>query len=160
MYHYAFLLSNFSQQFQLLKHRFKLRQKAPLSVFVFKIVLALPNFQTIFQILSKCTNQRPWFQNLISSSNYKTLFQIASEGSVQSPCFNSFLNSANFSNIDSNCIRRHHYAFLLSKFSQQFQLPKHCFNLCPKKLISVLVFKIVSALPNAQTIVSNTVKMR
>ena len=190
MHYLATLLSKLSQQVQLPSHRLKLHQNGPLIKPCSKFYSSLnfQNIRRSFPIASESTIQPPWFQNdfkqqfQLQKHRFKlnqnvplrvpafkffsavptseTSVQITSESTVQSPCFNSFLNSANFSNIDSNCIRRHHYAFLLSKFSQQFQLPKHCFNLCPKKLISVLVFKIVSALPNAQTIVSNTVKMR
>ena len=86
MHYYPFLLSTFSQQFQLPKHRFNYVRKHRLA---FKACLLLnfsQHFQTTrpsFQKPLKCTNKCPCFQHLISSS--KSSFQIASEGSVKPP---------------------------------------------------------------------------
>ena len=49
----------FSQQFQLLKHRFKLRQHAPFSNLVLKCSSSVPTSENIESIALVCTSQRP-----------------------------------------------------------------------------------------------------
>ena len=62
-----------SQQFQLQKHRFKLRKNATLSDLVFKIFLAVPTSKTSFQIESECNIKRSRFQFFLSSSSFQNI---------------------------------------------------------------------------------------
>ena len=89
----------FSQQFQLLKHRFKLRQHAPFSNLFLKCSSSVPTSENIESIALLCTSYRPYFQ--------------------------TFLCSSNFERIVLNTARKHQLVSLFSKVSQQFQFPKH-----------------------------------
>ena len=66
MYHLVSLVSFFSKQFQLPKHRFKKRHNAPFSFLGFKMFKAVKTFKPPFQIASECINQLPCFQNVLA----------------------------------------------------------------------------------------------
>jgi len=68
-------------------------------------------------------------KNSLSSYNFQNAFQLASECTFLRPCIlKKILSISNFQNIVSNSVRMHHFASLLSTFSQQFQLPKYSFK--------------------------------
>ena len=96
MHHLASLLSHFSQQFQLPKHRFKQRQNAPFCVLAFKVSPAVPSSRPSIQIPPESTIYRPWFQNVV------IIF--------------------NFQKHRSKCARMHRLVSLVSKLSHQCQL--------------------------------------
>ena len=77
VYNLAPLLSVFSHQFQLPKHRFQSCQKAPLIVLVFSLSLSSSNFQII---VSKYVRKHG-LASFSSSFNFQKLFEIASEAS-------------------------------------------------------------------------------
>ena len=74
----------FSQQFQLPKHRFKLRKNATFSDLVFKIFLAVPTSKTSFHIAVECTVTRRRFPNVLTSSSFQN---------IVSKCFSAVLTS-------------------------------------------------------------------
>ena len=140
MHYYPFLLSTFSQQFQLPKHRFNYIRKHRLA---FKASLFLnfsQHFQTTrpsFQKPLKCTNKCPCFQHLISSS--KSSFQIASEGSVSHLGVNFFFGSSNFQNIV--------VVFFKNKFRNVFGSLDSTLSLCfpmfsvtPRNIVHIYVY--------------------
>ena len=92
----------FSQLFHLPKYRFKLRQTALLSVFVFKLVSAV--------------------------STSKISFQIAPDSPIKRICFQTCLGSFNFQNIVLNSVKRHLLVSLILTISQHLQLSKHRLN--------------------------------
>ena len=73
----------------------------------------------------------------------------ASECTIYLPCFQNFLSCSNFLKIVSNSARMRHLAFLLSIFSQQFQLPKHCFKEHQNAPSFLFAFKIFSTVPTS-----------
>ena len=79
----------------------------------------------ILRKASQCTIQLPWFQNVLSSSNVQ--------------------------NTVSNNIRMHHTSSLISKFSQQFQLPKNRFKERQNAPFCVFAFNFFSAVPTSRT---------
>ena len=101
MYRLASLISIFSQQCQLPKHRFKLREKVSFSVLEFKM-------------FSKVTTSRK-------------SFQLVSEGTIRRPCLNLLSILSNFQTIVSNTVKMHPLASLISKCSHQCQGYIHLF---------------------------------
>mgnify|MGYP000029459421 CR=1 FL=1 len=61
------------------------------------------------------------------------------------------LSSSNFQTAVSKSVRMHQLASLLSKFAQQFQLPKSCFKQRQNAPVCVLAFKFFSAVPTSRT---------
>ena len=59
---------------------------------------------------------------------------------------------------NSNSGRMHHFASLLSKYAQVFQLPKHRFKQRPNAPFCVIDFKFPSS-SNFKNIVSNSIRM-
>ena len=126
-HHDAFLFSKCSQQFQLQTHRRKVLRNEPFSVLAFKIFPSDSTSKTSFQIPLTCTSVLDFVLNSTRRQRLATLI--------------SFLLSS-VQNIDSDCIITYHYSVLLSKCSQQLQLPKYRFIMRQKAPLNVLVFKI------------------
>ena len=151
MHHLASLVSKFSKQFQLPKHRFKKRPNALFSFLAFKMFKAVPTFKPPFQIASECTIQLPCFQNVLSSSNFHNTVSNSARMHHFSPCFHNFLSSTNFLKIASNSARQHHVASLLLKFSQHFQFQEHRFKQRQNAPYTVLDFKTFSGVRTSET---------
>ena len=145
--------------FQLPKHRFKQHQNAPYSFHTFIFFSAVPTSKRSFRIVPECTIYLPCFQSFLSSSNVQSLYYKQCQNAIFS--FFAFIFSQQFQlqNTVSNSARMSHLAFLLLKFSQQFQLPKHRFIELQNAPSIVLDFNMVSANPSSKRIFSYSVRM-
>ena len=84
MHRLASLLSKYSQQFKIPKHRFEQRQNAPFSFIAFIIFPSFSTYKNTFQNAQQCTFQCPQFQNFLSSANFG--LQVRALGNTQTQC--------------------------------------------------------------------------